>query len=61
MAMNVLRKIAGDPQATEFFAIMINECTDVANQEQVNINYTIYRKVSLWCSYITGGFSFAVG
>ena len=35
MAMNVLRKIAGDLQATEFFAIMMDECTDAANQEQV--------------------------
>lgn len=41
MATNVLRKIASDIQGTEFFTIMIDECTDVANLEQVN-KYRLY-------------------
>ena len=35
MAMHVLRKIASDLQATEFYTIMMDECTDAANLEQV--------------------------
>ena len=35
MATTVLRKIASDLQGTEFFTIMIDECTDAANLEQV--------------------------
>ena len=40
MAMAVLRKIAGDLQSTEFISIMTDECTDVANHEQVNSRYS---------------------
>lgn len=36
MAMGVLRKIAGDIQVTEFFKIVMDECADVANKEQVS-------------------------
>ena len=35
MSVSVLRKIASDLQATEFFSIMMDECTDIANREQV--------------------------
>ena len=37
MANNVLRQVASDLQATEFFTVMIDECTDLANREQVSI------------------------
>ena len=42
IAMNVLRKTAGDLQATEFFIIMMDECADATDQEQVGmiINFT---------------------
>jgi len=36
MAFSVLRKIAGDVQETEFISVMIDECTDIQNKEQVN-------------------------
>ena len=35
MAVNVLRRIASKLQATEFITVMMDECTDVANKEQV--------------------------
>ena len=35
MALNIQRKIAGVLQCTEFFTIMVDECTDVSNKEQV--------------------------
>ena len=37
MAMNVLRKIASDLQAADYYTIMMDECTDVSNGEQVII------------------------
>ena len=40
MAMAVLRKIAGDLQSTEFISIMMDECIDVSNHEQVNSKYS---------------------
>ena len=36
MATAVLRKIAGDLQSTEFISILMDECTELANHEQVN-------------------------
>lgn len=36
MSLSVLRKIASEIQTSEFFTIMIDECTDVANKEQVS-------------------------
>ena len=35
MAMNVLRKVASDLQAANFYSIMMDECTDISNKEQV--------------------------
>ena len=35
MAVNVLRQIASNLQATEFITIMVDQCTDIANKEQV--------------------------
>ena len=53
MAQSVLWKIVGDLQATEFISVMIDECTDIQNKEQVNI---IFRKLSasllIWCCLI---------
>ena len=40
MALNIQRKIAGVLQCTEFFTIMVDECTDVSNKEQV-INFNL--------------------
>ena len=37
MALNIQRKIAGDLQSTEYYKIMVYECTDVSNKEQVHI------------------------
>lgn len=42
MALSVLRKIAGDLQATEFISVMIDECTDVQNKEQVILSLASY-------------------
>ena len=35
MAVHVQRKIAANLQSTELISVMIDECTDVHNQEQV--------------------------
>lgn len=35
MAVSVLRTIAKNLQSTEFISMMIDECTDIANKEQV--------------------------
>ena len=35
MALQVQRKIAAHLQSTKFISVMIDECTDVDNQEQV--------------------------
>ena len=37
MALRVQRKVVNQLQATQFFTIMVDECTDVANNEQVTI------------------------
>ena len=54
MALSVLRKIAGDLQATEFISVMIDECTDIQNKEQVNtepvICMLIDSSVAVWFS-----------
>ena len=42
MALSVLRKIAGDLQATEYISVMIDECTDVQNKEQVILSVASY-------------------
>ena len=55
MALTVQRKIAHDLQATEFSTVMMDECTDVANQEQVSDNLYLrnllnsYNNTSLLC------------
>jgi len=36
MALSVLQEIASDLQETEFISVMIDECTDIQNKEQVN-------------------------
>ena len=38
MAMNVLRKVASDLQAANFYSIMMDECKDISNKEQVIYN-----------------------
>ena len=35
MALSVLRKIAANLQNTQFYTIMVDECADVGNHEQV--------------------------
>ena len=35
MALHVQQKIAANLQSTEFISVMIDECIDVNNQEQV--------------------------
>ena len=42
MAFSVLQKIAGDLQATEFISVMIDECTDIQNKEQVILSLASY-------------------
>ncbi len=42
MAVNILRQIASKLQSTDFITIMIDECTDVANKEQVSNFLTKY-------------------
>ena len=37
MALSVLQKISGDLQETEFISVMVDECTDIQNKEQVNM------------------------
>ena len=37
MALNIQRKIAGDLQSTEYYTIMVDECMNVSNKEQVRI------------------------
>lgn len=51
MALQVQRKIAAHLQLTEFISVMIDECTDVHNQEQVKncISLSTYLYVPLWC------------
>ena len=46
MGLTVMRKVTSRLQATPFYTIMVDECTDVCNQEQVcnnndSINYCI--------------------
>ena len=36
MALSILRKIAVNLRATEFYMIMVDESTDISNHEQVN-------------------------
>ena len=36
MALSILRKIAVNLRATEFYTIMVDECTNVSNHEQVS-------------------------
>ena len=36
MSLSILRKIGSDLQATEFVTIMMDECADVSNNEQVH-------------------------
>lgn len=36
MSLNTLRKIVCDLQATEFVTIMLDECADISNKEQVS-------------------------
>ena len=36
MALSILRKIAVNLRATEFYTIMVDECTHISNHEQVS-------------------------
>ena len=36
MALSILRKIAVNLRTTEFYTIMVDECTDISNHEQVS-------------------------
>ncbi len=40
MAVNILRSIAKNLQETEFITVMIDECTDITNKEQVKMLLT---------------------
>ncbi len=41
MSVNILRKISSNLKSTEFCTIMMDECTDVGNREQVYEHYTV--------------------
>ncbi len=43
MALSVLREIAGNLQRTEFHTIMVDECADIGNHEQVT--FTVLKSV----------------
>ena len=36
MALSILRKIVVNLRTTEFYTIMVDECTDISNHEQVD-------------------------
>ena len=36
MALSILHKIAVNLRTTEFYTIMVDECTDISNHEQVS-------------------------
>ena len=36
MAMNIIRSISRNLHETEFITVMMNECADITNKEQVN-------------------------
>jgi len=36
MALTVLREIAANIRGTEFYTVMVDECTNTSNQEQVS-------------------------
>ncbi len=39
MGNNILRSVAGNLQSTEFVSVMMDECTDSRNREQVIQRY----------------------
>ena len=41
MRQNILRSVASNIQSTEFVSVMMDECTDSRNNEQVNANNVI--------------------
>ena len=41
MSVNILRQIARNLQTTEFLTIMMDECTDISNEEQVSIIHSL--------------------
>ena len=43
MALSVLREIAGNLQRAEFYTIMVDECADIGNHEQVT--FTVLKSV----------------
>ena len=43
MALSVLREIAVNLQRTEFYTIMVDECADIGNREQVT--FTVLKSV----------------
>ena len=43
MALSVLREIAVNLQHTEFYTIMVDECADIGNREQVT--FTVLKSV----------------
>lgn len=61
MATTVLRKIASDLQGTEFFTIMIDECTDAANLEQVYNIKCLTHKMYYQTVPFAGGVSLKMG
>ena len=61
MALSVLRKIAGDLQATEFISVMIDECTDIQNKEQVNIEPVTCMLTDMWLFGFPGSYCFTLG
>ena len=60
MTLHVQQKIAANLQSTEFIAVMVDECTDVHNQEQVKNYYVYFSVCYLWdiigsCCFTMGG------
>ena len=46
MALRVQREIVSRLHASQFFTIMVDECTDVTNKEQVGFSYMF----NMWCA-----------
>ena len=45
MALSVLREIAVNLQHTEFYTIMVDECADIGNHEQVHDIFTVLQSI----------------
>ena len=44
MALHILRQVSAGVQANQYYSIMADECTNIANKEQ----FTIYGSMTIW-------------